>query len=78
MANPPSDTKPSFKLHKVQANGKEYLITEGCKAWKLMFESKKQPDDTILAAKLLKYAEEAANMHYVYEKIVQLRKKYEI
>jgi len=73
----PSEKK-SFKLVKVQANGKEYLITESSRCWKLMFESKKQPADTILAAKLLKYAEEAAEVHYVYDKIVQLRKKHEI
>lgn len=72
----PSEKK-TFKLHKVQANGKEYLITENSKCYKLMFESKK-PEDAQQAAKLLKYAEEAAEVNYVYDKIVQLRKKLEI
>lgn len=72
----PSEKK-TFKLHKVQANGKEYLITENSKCYKLLFESKK-PEDAQQAAKLLRYAEEAEKVHYVHEKIMQLRKKYEI
>jgi len=75
-----SDKKKTFKLHKVTLEGVDYLITENSKSYELLFEPKKgkEKESKEMAIKLLKYAAEAYAASYVYEKIVSLRKKYEI
>lgn len=72
--------KKTFKLFKVTIKGCDYLITENSKSYELIFEPKKGKEKECLerAEKILKYAEEAYNASYQYEKLIQLRKKYEI
>lgn len=80
MSTPTEKKKKTFKIFKVTLNGIDYLITENSKCYELLFEPKKgkEQESKERAEKLLKYAVEADKVHYQYEKLIPLRKKYEI